>query len=203
MCADHRSRVELAAITDAFSHLKIPLRFPNGLPNIEPRDSIRITDPATVVRGGSEPGSELLMMRWSWPGPAGKPVFNFRADGRDLPRGRCLIVADGFYEFTDPPADGGATAKARKRKDKWVFTKVGEPWFAIAGLWRPSPLGDAFAMLTLPPGPDVAPFHDRQIVILEREDWGRWLDGSAPSRELLRSSPAGTLAVERVSKQAA
>lgn len=56
MCADYRSRYALAAIADPFSHLKIPLRFPNGLPNIEPRGSIRITDPGTVVRTGGGGG---------------------------------------------------------------------------------------------------------------------------------------------------
>jgi putative SOS response-associated peptidase YedK len=33
-------------------------------------------------------------------------------------------------------------------------------------------------MLTMPPGPDIAPYHDRQIAILNREEWGAWLDPS-------------------------
>lgn len=199
MCADHRSRVELAAIVDAFSHLKIPLRFPSGLPNIPPRDSIRITDPATVIRTAPDDtkAAELLMMRWSWPGPSGKPVFNFRSEGRAFGSGRCLIVADGFYEFTDAPASEGASPK-RARKQKWLFTKAGEPWFCIAALWRPSPAGDAFAMLTTAPGPDVAPFHDRQIVVLDRGDCARWLDPAVPAGELLVPAPPGTLIAERI-----
>jgi len=204
MCADHRSRVELAAITDAFSHLKIPLRFPKGLPNIEPRESIRITDPATIVRTGAEAGTaELLTMRWSWPGPKGKPVFNFRSEGREFASGRCLIVADGFYEFTDPEVTPGAKPAKRTKKDKWIFTKTGEPWFCIAGLWRESPVGDAFTMLTSAPGPDVAPYHDRQIVVIERADWGRWLDPRVPAGELIGPSPAGTLSAALVTESAA
>ena len=31
-------------------------------------------------------------------------------------------------------------------------------------------------MLTMPPGPDIAPYHDRQIAILDRADWAAWLD---------------------------
>ena len=58
------------------------------------------------------------------------PVYNFRSEGREFASGRCLIPADGFYEFTGP-AD-----KKKKRKDKWLFTKKGEPWFCIAGIWR-------------------------------------------------------------------
>ena len=194
MCADHRSRVALAEIEGAFQQLRIPLRFPHGRPNIEPRDSIRITDPATVIRQPDDGGApELLTMRWSWPGPSGKPVFNYRADGRAFGRGRCLIVADGFYEHTAPEA--GA-----KRKTKWLFTdaRAEHPWFAIAGLWRRDPeVGDAFTMLTLPPGPDIAPYHDRQIALPERAAWAGWLDGSAPAAEVLRPSAAGTLRVER------
>ena len=53
-------------------------------------------------------------------------------------------------------------------------------------------------MLTTEPGPDVAPYHSRQIVILERADWGRWLDGSAPAAELCRPLRAGALTVSPV-----
>ena len=112
-----------------------------------------------------------MQRRWSWPGQNGKPVYNFRSDGREFASGRCLIPADGFYEFTDP-AD-----KKKKRKDKWLFTKAGEPWFCVAGIWRTdTQVGEAFTMLTMPPGPDIAPYHDRQIAILDRADWAAWLD---------------------------
>jgi putative SOS response-associated peptidase YedK len=57
---------------------------------------------------------ELARSEWT-------AVYNFRSDGREFTSGRCLIVADGFYEFTDP-----ADAK-KKRKDKWLFTRKGEP----------------------------------------------------------------------------
>ena len=109
------------------------------------------------------------------------------------PSGRCLIPADGFYEFTDP-AD-----RKKKRKDKWLFTKTGEPWFCIAGIWRAvKDVGEAFTMLTVSPGPDVAPYHDRQIAILNRADWAAWLDPSAPAKTSLKPLPAGSLAVEQV-----
>ena len=53
-------------------------------------------------------------------------------------------------------------------------------------------------MLTTAPCPDVAPIHDRQVVVLGREAWGRWLDGPEPE-SVLQPSPAGALTVERVS----
>jgi SOS response associated peptidase (SRAP) len=65
--------------------------------------------------------------------------------GRDKTKSRftsCLIIADGFYEFTDPDD------KKKKRKDKWLFTKKGESWFCIAGIWRANPdVGEDFTML--------------------------------------------------------
>jgi putative SOS response-associated peptidase YedK len=107
--------------------------------------------------------------------------------------GRCLIPADGFYEFTDP-AD-----KKKKRKDKWLFTKAREPWFCIAGIWRTDKdVGEAFTMLTMPPGHDIAPYHDRQIAILDRADWAAWLDSSVSAKTILKPLPAGTPAVHQV-----
>jgi putative SOS response-associated peptidase YedK len=52
-------------------------------------------------------------------------------------------------------------------------------------------------MLTMPPGPDIAPFHDRQIAILDRADWAAWLDPSVSAKTILKPLPAGTLAVCR------
>ena len=191
MCNDYRSRVELGTIGQEFNQLRIPLRFPEGMPNMEPREDIRITDRAPIIRRGGV-GAELVQRRWSWPGPGGKPVYNFRSDGREFASGRCLIPADGFYEFTTPEVP-----RVDKRKDKWLFTKTHESWFCIAGLWRTSEAGEAFTMLTAPPGPDVAPYHDRQIVILARDTWAGWLDGSVKATALLGPCPAGTLSVER------
>jgi putative SOS response-associated peptidase YedK len=149
-----------------------------------------------VRAAADEPGAaELVQRRWSWPGPGGKPVFNFRSDGREFASGRCLIVADGFYEYTAPPAAEGRSAK-RAKKDRWLFTVRGENWFCIAGLWRSArDVGEACTMLTGEPGPDVAPYHDRQVIVLPRSDWARWLDPAVPARELLKPSPAGTFEV--------
>lgn len=130
---------------------------------------------------------------WSWPGPTNRPVYNFRSDGREFTSNRCLIVADGFYEFTDPKDT------KKKRRDKWLFTKRGEPIFGIAGIWRTvSDLGEAFTMLTMAPGPDILPYHDRQIVILERDAWSDWLDPSVPAKALIKALPAGSLQIKQV-----
>jgi putative SOS response-associated peptidase YedK len=51
-------------------------------------------------------------------------------------------------------------------------------------------------MLTTEPGPDVAPYHSRQIAVLYPERWQAWLDPAVPARELLQPLPAGSLKVE-------
>lgn len=199
MCNDYKSRVLLGTIGQDFSDLRIPLLFPEGIPNLEPRDDIRITDRGPILRWRaaetpSQSGAELVQRRWSWPGAGGKPVYNFRSDGREFGSGRCLIVTDGFYEFTTP-----AEPRKDKRKDKWLFTVAGEAWFCIAGLWHNTPeVGEAFTMLTTPPGPDVAPYHNRQVAVLPRASWREWLDGSAKASALLGPCPAGMLQVEKV-----
>jgi putative SOS response-associated peptidase YedK len=52
-------------------------------------------------------------------------------------------------------------------------------------------------MLTVEPGPDVAPYHNRQVAVMPRQKWGAWLDGSAPVRSLLGPCPAGALRAEK------
>ncbi len=185
MCNLYRLTKGADALRKAFGR---QLSFPEGIPNVEPRD-VRITERAPIVRAAAA-GAELVERRWSWPGPTGKPVYNFRAEGRDFPRGRCLIVADGFYEFT-APADPG-----QKRKDRWLFALAGGGELAIAGLVRDHPgVGEAFTMLTIAPGPDVAPYHGRQVAVLREEEWERWLDPAVPAAGLLRPLPAGSLTV--------
>ncbi|GAA4715094.1 SOS response-associated peptidase [Sphingomonas lutea] len=189
MCNLYTQTKSVDEIAGIFRDVQMPLSFPEGVPNLEPRD-VRITDQAPIVRAGAL-GYELVVRRWSWPAPNGKPVYNFRSEGRDFKSGRCLIVADGFYEFT-APAD-----PKQRRKDRWLFTASGAPMLAIAGLMRTVPgIGQAFTMLTTEPGPDVAPYHSRQVAVLDPADWGRWLDHSGNAPDLLRALPAGTLTVE-------
>jgi putative SOS response-associated peptidase YedK len=195
MCSDYRLEVEAAAIFEDFADLKIKIRFSEGTPNIQARQDIKITDTAPIVRtlDGEVDAGDLVQRRWSWLGQNGKPVYNFRSEGREFTSGRCLIIADGFYEFTDPPD------KKKKRKDKWLFTKRDRSWFCIAGIWRANKdVGEAFTMLTMEPGPDIAPYHDRQIVILERSALADWLNPSISAKSIIKPLPAGVLHVEQV-----
>jgi putative SOS response-associated peptidase YedK len=186
LCNDFGNRVPYDEYLRAFSQIKAPIRFPTAAPNLEPRDDIWPTDPAQVIRRRDD-GVELVQLRWGFRrrDRRGAPVINFRSENRRFLVGRCLVPASHFYEFT-----GTKSAK----------TKAGENWFCFAGLWRPMPdgSGEAFTLLTTEPGPDVAPTHDRRMMVLDRADWLAWLDLSRPEAELLPPLPSGSLAVEQV-----
>lgn len=191
MCNDYGNRIPYSAYIEAFSEIRIPLKFQTAAPNFEPRDDIWPTETAPILRR-LEDAVELVQLRWGFaPGrPKAPPVINFRSEGRRFPKGRCLVPASHFFEFTGK----------RSPKSKWKFTKAGDEWFCFAGLWRPanSDVPEAFTLLTTAPGPDVAPIHDRQMVVLERTNWLAWLDLTRPEAELLRPLPAGSLHVEQM-----
>ena len=198
MCNLYTQTKSVDEVARIFRELQMPIVFPEGLPNLAPRD-IAITDPGVFVRRAQTDAVsyDLLVRRWSWPGPGGKPVYNFRSDGREFPSGRCLIVADGFYEFT------ASADPKQKRKDRWLFAPTTGAMMGIAGLTRTVPdIGEAFTMLTTEPGEDVAPYHSRQIAVVPQDDWHAWLDGSAPAADLLKPLPAGSLTVSSAPREA-
>jgi putative SOS response-associated peptidase YedK len=136
------------------------------------RYNIAPTQPVAVVRASPE-RRELVALKWGVvpagekePGP---PIINARAESaasrapfRDAFRARrCLVPADGFYEW-----------QGKGKKKQAFFIHLGGKLFAFAGLWD----GDAFCILTTAPNEVVRPIHDRMPVILRREDYARWLD---------------------------
>lgn len=128
----------------------------------------------------------VSMTRWGWQGAKG-PVFNYVSEARDFFQSdRVLIPTDGFYEFTAPQT-------GQRRKTRWRFTMPGDPVFWIAGIVKHG----AFTMLTTAPGADIAPYHDRQVVVLPARRGLEWLDLSRPAAEILTALPPGGLAVER------
>ncbi|MBI1685206.1 SOS response-associated peptidase family protein [Caulobacter hibisci] len=165
--------------------LKLPVVWEGQASNVEPKPEIRMTEAAPILRHVGD-HAVVSMTKWGWPGPKG-PVFNFVTEGRDFSASdRVLIPTDGFYEFTAPQA-------GQKRKTRWKFTLPGDPVFWIAGIVK----NDCWTMLTTAPGPDIAPYHDRQVVVLPAERGREWLDLSRPQSEILTALPGGSLAVER------
>ena len=155
---------------------------------LAPADDTRVSDIAPIMRTRGNV-VELAPLRWGFAPPrsGAAPVFNFKSEGRSFAKSnRCLIPASAFFEFTG----------TKSPKSKWRFARHGGPILAIAGLWREdAKFGDAFTMLTTAPGPDIAPFHDRQVVVLPVQDWASWLYLNKPEAELLKPLPAGSLTV--------
>jgi putative SOS response-associated peptidase YedK len=198
MCNDYEQPVRWHQYRAMMRTLELGLPTREGDADLPQADDIRINDVGPVMRAAGNV-VELVPMRFGFPpsSPRGGPVFNFRSEGRRFDKSnRCLIPASAFFEFT-----GKKYPKAKHR-----FTLKDQPFLAIAGLWRePRPEQPqaaegppAFTMLTTAPGPDISPYHDRQIVILPPRDWAAWLYLSKTEKELLRPLPAGSLAVETV-----
>jgi putative SOS response-associated peptidase YedK len=157
-----------------------------------------------VVRLNAETGKpEFALMRWGlvpyWAKDAkvGYSTINARAEEvaekplyrEAVKRRRCLIPADAFYEWQKL---GG------KAKRAFAFgLESGEP-YAFAGLWerwKPKegqPL-ETFTILTTDPNEIAERVHDRMPVILEPENYARWMEPCDPARlpiDLLRPYPA-------------
>jgi putative SOS response-associated peptidase YedK len=192
MCNAYEQQIAYAQYTEAVRALELSTPTTESAADLPRADDIRIGDTGPVLIASGN-GVELVQMKFGFPPPRPRagPVFNFKSDGRHFKDSRrCLVILSGFFEFT-----GSKYPKAKHR-----FTLKGSPVMAIAGLWREGEGAEppAFTMLTTEPGPDVAPYHDRQVVVLKPEDWAAWLFLTRPEEELLRPLPAGSLEVETV-----
>jgi len=120
---------------------------------------------AADAGGGKRPP---LMINARIETAAQKPAFRDALDHR-----RCLVPADGFYEWK---RDGHASKHAQAM---WIHPGARRV-IAFAGLWAraQTDAGElhSFAIITGPPNALVAPIHDRMPVILPRDRWRAWLD---------------------------
>lgn len=152
-----------------------------------------------------------LVPFWAKDPSIGNRMINARAESvashsayrRAFERRRCLVVADGFYEWkgTEVPAASGRT---RRMRQPWYFQRVDGTPLAFAGLWEswrpaedPGPVLRTCTIITTGAGPDVAPVHDRMPVVVEADDWDEWI-GIDEARQqallsLLGPSNNGTL----------
>jgi putative SOS response-associated peptidase YedK len=157
--------------------------------NLQPRYNIAPTQVVPVI--GLEPGGDRalklfrwgLIPRWSKEMPKTAPLINARSEGiagsrmfgQAFRKRRCLVPADGFYEWRQD--------KSNKRP--WRIVDPHRPAFCFAGIWEGwrNPQGEivrSFAIVTTDANEKLAPIHDRMPVMLEREDEDAWLDpGSA------------------------
>jgi putative SOS response-associated peptidase YedK len=159
--------------------------------NVAPADDVLAV---TVDREGAPRGELLrwgLVPSWAEREDMGLKMINARAETvaqrpafrRAYERYRCLILADGFYEWRPTPD----ARERRARKQPFHITCTDQPAFAFAGLWSVwhAPDGGKLrscTILTVAANAAVAPLHDRMPVILSADAEAAWLDpGSQPA----------------------
>jgi putative SOS response-associated peptidase YedK len=166
------------------------------LPELQPRYNIAPTQPVAVIRQRGS-ARELSLMRWglipSWAkDPAiGSRMINARAETvatkpsfrAAFKRRRCLIPADGFYEWQK--RDG------RTKQPFYIGLKDEQP-FAFAGLWESWTAADgseieSCTVITTAANDLLRELHDRMPVILDEDDYPRWLDPKPVSADNLQS----------------
>lgn len=189
------------------------------------RFNICPTNKIPVIRQ-TDNDRELLQMQWgfvpSWAKDAKfcpinavsetvaeKPFFRSA-----IKRHRCLVLADGFYEWKKIP-------KKIKGDSPWLFEVKGGKPFAFAGIWEQWEIVDedekddkidegedeaevleSCAILTTTPNEMMAPIHDRMPVILSPSDYDAWLDPAMndPTKltYLYEPFPAGEMSMTKV-----
>ncbi len=183
--------------------------------NLEPRWNVAPTQTIPVVTA-DDAGRRLRRVRFGLLAsflrhrPVGPPVINARSETAwdkpmfraSLRQRRCLIPADGFYEWQGQGGD---------KQPYFIRARTGAP-IAMAGLWDvwrdpaapQDPAIESAAILTCPANDVLRPLHDRMPVILAPKDWSVWLDPHSP-REVLEAlcapAPAGLLDAYPVSRR--
>lgn len=177
-----------------------------ALPIFSPRYNIAPTQQVLAIRQ-REGVCEVSELRWglvpSWADDPkiGNRLINARAETvatkpafrKAFERRRCLILADGFYEWK----------KQGKAKQPFLIHRPEDQPFAFAGLWewwKGNGLEIASCtIITTEANGMMQPLHDRMPVILDERDHDRWLDTDQDVQDLLRPAPVDLLEAYPVS----
>jgi putative SOS response-associated peptidase YedK len=166
------------------------------IPDLQPRYNIAPTQPVAAVRLDAESAArEMVLFSWGlipfWAkDPSiGARMINARAEtAAEKPafraafrRRRCLVVADGFYEWQKQ--NGG-------KQPFYIRLRDGRP-FAFAGLWehwegQDGSVIESCTLLTTEPNELIRPLHNRMPAILQPKDYGLWLDLAVEDARLLQ-----------------
>jgi putative SOS response-associated peptidase YedK len=184
--------------------------------NVAPRATVYAVRDRAEDHGRRRYLSDLrwgLIPSWAKDPKVGDRMINARAESladkpayeRAFRRHRCLVPAEGFYEWQ---------RRGSRKQPMFIHRRDGEP-MAFAGLWaawrnnqkRVDPDGEwlrSCAIVTTNANNTLAPLHDRMPVVLEKRDWDRWLDPDSgdidafthllqpASDDLLVAYPVGT-----------
>jgi putative SOS response-associated peptidase YedK len=209
VCGRYYRRSDKQRIAEAFHLGKLPDDFV-----LPPDYNVAPTTLQPIIRASRETGErELVTMRWGLVPYFAKSLADFKGLGTinakvetvdtnsvwrtPFRRRRCLVPADGFYEWK---------RISPKTKQPYAFTlRQGEP-FAFAGLWDAWKQPDgawlvSYAIITTDPNELTAKVHNRMPVILKPADYDRWLsrdETERPPRDLLRPFDSEKMAMHLV-----
>ncbi len=205
MCGRFTLTVNPAELQDKFSAYNFPAMF-------APRFNIAPTQPVLAIPNDDKFTADFfiwgLIPMWAKDPEIGNRLINARGETlAEKPsfRGsyrhkRCLILADGFYEWK--------TFGNRKTKTPYYIHMQDRKPFAIAGLWDhwESPDGSSIkscTIITTTPNELMGAIHDRMPVILHPRDYAKWLDPAPQTSEnlqpLIKPFPADAMTAYPVS----
>ena len=205
MCGRFTLTVDPADLQDAFADFKFPAKF-------APRFNIAPSQPVLAIPNDGKNKADFfvwgLIPSWAKDPAIGNRLINARGETlAEKPsfRGgykykRCLILANGFYEWKTQPG-------TKTRVPHFIHLKSGAV-FAFAGLWDEWHSSDGSTLrsctiVTTSPNDLMSQIHDRMPVILPPSDYGEWLDASPRTPDslahLIRPFPADLMEAYPVS----
>ena len=198
MCGRYATTRSEADLSDLFEAMDLT----EGL---EPSWNVAPTDPVPVVRVSESRGARVLdKARWGLVPPwaadtrGGAKMINARSEtvatspafAPSFARRRCLVPADGWFEWV----------RSGKERQAYYMTPANGEALAFAGVW--SPWGAqallTCSVLTTAAVGELARVHDRMPLILPRERWADWLAGGGEAADLLRPMTERELAAIEV-----
>ncbi len=182
-------------LTDPNADIAVQFNLPE-IPDMQPRYNIAPTQPVATVRAGREgKARELVMLHWGlipfWAKDTkiGARLINARSEtAAEKPsfraafrRRRCLVVADGFYEWQKQNGT---------KQPFFIHLRDSRP-FAFAGLWEhwegpDDSIVQSCTLLTCEPNDFLRVVHNRMPVILDPGDYDLWLDPEVEQPDLLQ-----------------
>lgn len=188
MCGRYTLRTQLNDLLQIFAA--------TGTVEWEPRYNIAPSQPVLAVRR-RRPGltRELVTLRWglipSWASDfhIGNRLINARAETltekpsfrQALTQRRCLVLADGFYEWKSQG----------KGKQPYFIQREDKHPFAFAGLWdcwtKSEPAVESCTIITTPANTHLETIHDRMPAILTEDAIADWLDPDVHNTDVLTS----------------
>lgn len=205
MCGRFTLTIDPADAKEIFGDYSFPSEF-------APRYNIAPTQPVLAIANDGRKQADFfiwgLIPSWSKDPAIGNRLINARAETLaekpsfrgSLKYKRCLVLADGFYEWKSQPG-------TKTKVPHFIHMKAGQP-FAFAGLWDTWNSADgstvrSCTIITTDPNELMAGLHNRMPVILRPQDYENWLDPAPRNAEtlapLLKPYAAGDMAAFPVS----